>query len=73
MMHANQCSQSPDRRSAEGDEKRQPDDAARHRALAPALEHSNHSNREQQNRSRSNRFHQHAGISNDQQLDMLTS
>jgi hypothetical protein len=61
MMHANQCSHSPDRRNAEGDDKRQPDNAARHRAFAPALEHSNNSNHEQQDRTRSNRFHQHVG------------
>jgi hypothetical protein len=47
MMHANQRSQSPNRRNAEGDEKRQPDDPSRHRALAPALEHSNQSNHEE--------------------------
>jgi hypothetical protein len=61
MMHANQCSQSPGPRTAEGDKKRQPDDASRHRALAPALEHSNQSNHEKQNHTCSNRLHQHVG------------
>jgi hypothetical protein len=57
MMHANQRSHSPDRRNAEGNNKRQPDNTPRHRALAPALEHSNQSNHEEQDRTRSNRFH----------------
>jgi hypothetical protein len=61
MMHANQRSHSPDRRNTEGNNKRQPDDAAGHRALAPALEHSNYSNHEEQDCTRSNRFHQHVG------------
>jgi len=61
MMPANQRSQSPNRRNAEGDEKRQPDNTARYSALAPALEHGDQSNRKEQDRAASNRFHQHVG------------
>lgn len=58
-MHGEERLKSPTRRRTKRNDKRDTDDTTRRSALAPALEHRDYSNEEQEDRSGRKRFGQH--------------